>query len=868
MSGFRFYVEPSISRQEMLEAGVNFVYKTAQELSGTVTQILVAPTFVSFPVLKKDAEIRIVDRVNFKVYDFTVASDMLENSVFIEVIPVALVDPIPAGSYVYSNPGDGSTALILADNAIELAGSTGSVGILEVESLGLTSSITVTLNTRVQQGDDLFLFGRNDGKKRAFTVGQTVGPGLVTLQLDQPTVFDAPVGSFISGSNAQYEAFLQVTPAGVLAKAEAVTTQNSFAILSAPLSAGTYTGIGVTSVRTLKLKSGSVIGLQDKAGNTEFFTVDGDQDLTPATTTIAVVSETTSTAIGEGAGVFQPSWNQTGVLSVQADQIALRVTSSEVQTLINESITGVLPAVVFNFDNTTEGFTTNSVTLTAAPTVVEYLATGSTPYIQKALDTSYVAADNPVVTIRVQRIAGTNWGGAFGWSTDGTNFDTQTFLEPTNLDSELSFTTIDLTSNVDYTGTITHIRIYLGEANLDEFEIDQFTIGKYNPQTEILEDLSTRLTVAEGAITVESDRIDLFTQKSQELNRIAEVTGTYNQSSSYTSITLTNIRSSFDIRDNQVLYLVNVDGTFQSVTANGTQNPLASPLAIDSVTFSTTISAGAMLYEAAFTASSRISQSAGEIVLKASETDGEVTSLALVRLDGSVASGSAVTIQGDLVAINNIEIVRGVGAASGLIRSQGFISGSTGWRIFGDGTAEFNNVTVRGVIEASSGSITGSITVTGSINGGTGATQYTIDNGGVFIGVLGGQLARLERTRIFFETDADPFEPTGEYSSNGIVLEATASDLYPKFYAGIDQIYLRNADVLAKNVQILSTGDATFTGVVSVGNATADAHAVNRTTGDARYARKVSAGSTVSPDTGIEITFGDGTTYIINGYQI
>ena len=63
-------------------------------------------------------------------------------------------------------------------------------------------------------------------------------------------------------------------------------------------------------------------------------------------------------------------------------------------------------------------------------------------------------------------------------------------------------------------------------------------------------------------------------------------------------------------------------------------------------------------------------------------------------------------------------------------------------------------------------------------------------------------------------------------------------------------------------------GASYFGSTVTVGNATEDAHAVNRTTGDARYARKVSAGSTVSPDTGIEITFGDGTTYIINGYQI
>lgn len=36
------------------------------------------------------------------------------------------------------------------------------------------------------------------------------------------------------------------------------------------------------------------------------------------------------------------------------------------------------------------------------------------------------------------------------------------------------------------------------------------------------------------------------------------------------------------------------------------------------------------------------------------------------------------------------------GGADGIIRSDGFVAGSSGWRILGDGTAELNNVTVRG----------------------------------------------------------------------------------------------------------------------------------------------------------------------------
>lgn len=127
------------------------------------------------------------------------------------------------------------------------------------------------MNTRVQAGDDLFVINLTNGDKRAFTVNETVGPGLVTLQLNQSTVFDAPAGSYIIGSNAKYEGLLQVTPAGVLAKATASTVQNSFAIMSAPLPSGVSTNsIPVTSVRTLRLLNESQIGVQDKIGNTEF----------------------------------------------------------------------------------------------------------------------------------------------------------------------------------------------------------------------------------------------------------------------------------------------------------------------------------------------------------------------------------------------------------------------------------------------------------------------------------------------------------------------------------------------------------------------------------------------------------------------
>jgi hypothetical protein len=143
----------------------------------------------------------------------------------------------------------------------------------------------------------------------------------------------------------------------------------------------------------------------------------------------------------------------------------------------------------------------------------------------------------------------------------------------------------------------------------------------------------------------------LFTQKSNELNRIAEVNATYNATTTQTSIALINTRSGFEVRNGQTLFLVNVDGTFQSVTVNGNQT-LSTSVTINSEVFVTTILAGAMLYESSFTSSSRITQQAGTIVLKATESGGSLNKLALVRLDTSAADGSAILLQANQITLD------------------------------------------------------------------------------------------------------------------------------------------------------------------------------------------------------------------------
>jgi hypothetical protein len=865
-----------LASNNAIEASGGYSFRTSVNLSGTVSQIFVQSTGTTTPQLDKDSLIRVVHPVTLQEFDFVVSQNMTGGANVIPVVPIAISGVIPVGSWVFTNTADATTSILLGRNAIRAISRSSAVGELATASVGSVTSIEVNLFVKVREGDDLFMINATNGIERSFTVGQTAGPGLVTLQIDQNTVFDAPVGSYIVGSNSQVEGLLQITPAGVLIKANAISNQNAFAITSAPLSSGTVTALPVTSVRTLKILAGTAIGVQDRSGNTAFFTANVDQNLSGATTIITVNSVSIPDTIGAGASVFQPMWNQTAQLSVQADQIALRVTETQVQTLIDENIGGLIPAVNFTFQNTDEGFTTNNVTLTTQPTYIEYLATGAGAYIQKS-GLSIDSADNPVITIRVVRIAGTNWNGAFGWSTDGTNFFSQSFAEPSNVDNDFSFATIDLTGNANYTGTITHIRLFLGNANNDEFYIDQISVGKFNPQTQILEDLSTRLSASESAITVESDRIDLFTQKSNELNRIAEVNATYNATTTQTSIALINTRSGFEVRNGQTLFLVNVDGTFQSVTVNGNQT-LTTSVTINSEVFVTTILAGAMLYESSFTSSSRITQQAGTIVLKATESGGSLNKLALVRLDTSAADGSAILLQANQitldgqttflnslatnrftqVASNNIVIESGTAPtqrpnASALVEGDVWIDTANNRRpsvwngsIWGRGFSVINGGTITtGTVNADRLDVTGIFATNATIastltmgSGGVikqtsfGVNQYAVGING--IALTSGVSSSTQNARL--EWRLDPTLPstglTGGDNRTSLLIECItppgpgSARIFSQFDFSFDG---------TSGISYI------FNNSVVVPNSTTSNHALNVTTGDGRYGRLATA---------------------------
>jgi hypothetical protein len=103
--------------------------------------------------------------------------------------------------------------------------------------------------------------------------------------------------------------------------------------------------------------------------------------------------------------------------------------------------------------------------------------------------------------------------------------------------------------------------------------------------------------------------------------------------------------------------------------------------------------------------------SPGEIRLEASEqivlkagTGLDAGKIATVGLYGDFGDGSVIDISADLVKINGIEFVEGTGVDDGYVQTDNYSSGVSGWKLFGDGDAEFNDVTVRGVVTNFAGS--------------------------------------------------------------------------------------------------------------------------------------------------------------------
>jgi hypothetical protein len=102
--------------------------------------------------------------------------------------------------------------------------------------------------------------------------------------------------------------------------------------------------------------------------------------------------------------------------------------------------------------------------------------------------------------------------------------------------------------------------------------------------------------------------------------------------------------------------------------------------------------------------------------------------------DGTITTakiGDAQIDNAKIASLNASKITAGSLQVGSFIQSADYVAGVSGWRINADGSAELNNVTSRGNINATSGSITGATIIGGTISTATSGQRIVFDSTGL-----------------------------------------------------------------------------------------------------------------------------------------
>jgi hypothetical protein len=201
---------------------------------------------------------------------------------------------------------------------------------------------------------------------------------------------------------------------------------------------------------------------------------------------------------------------------------------------------------------------------------------------------------------------------------------------------------------------------------------------------------------------------------------------------------------------------------------------------------------------------SQITVSQGEIVLKVDSNN----RVALVRLSADNDSGSEIDISAEQVKINGIIFTEGTvsPAVPGDIKSSNYLAGADGWKIEGNGDAEFNDVTVRG-----------------SLFGGTDEKRYEITPAnGIRLGLSGSYLSLITASSLVFDTSASVDPATPQVTLKGEELSTLYGNVKMRWFASDANnatlvLSLSNVPKVTLNG---ATGAGTFAGVVTANNTT------------------------------------------------
>lgn len=231
---------------------------------------------------------------------------------------------------------------------------------------------------------------------------------------------------------------------------------------------------------------------------------------------------------------------------VQAGQISLKASYTEVNEIVAGAIDAVLPAYSFGFFNSSEGWSSVNGTLTSGSGKLT-LTLGDI----ENQSLSYNADENPLISISLERLAGTGWVGDLI-----VNFDSapdQTYsgvILPVDAGGVI-VRNLNLSGESTYTGTVTGIRFKFGASVADTFELSSVTIGKPSASQESLESLTSQV----NQLGIEIDAVE-----GSLTNYVTTAFYTAN------SVTFNNLDVTLDGAD----AIISLKATQQELDSNGT----------------------------------------------------------------------------------------------------------------------------------------------------------------------------------------------------------------------------------------------------------------------------------------------------------
>ena len=173
------------------------------------------------------------------------------------------------------------------------------------------------------------------------------------------------------------------------------------------------------------------------------------------------------------------------------------VITARATAIVSESIAALEPAHAFNFFDSAQGWQAVNGTLSAG---VNEITVTHGDIENNTL--SFDAADNKLIRVSLTRTAGTGWSGTVIIERDDNSIETYA-----NYVEESALLLIDFTAMANYTGTITRVRLVLGESTADAFTITSITIGKADATTQDLANITARVNSAELQIDANTAEI-------------------------------------------------------------------------------------------------------------------------------------------------------------------------------------------------------------------------------------------------------------------------------------------------------------------------------------------------------------------------